>query len=118
MAERLDKPLAWLHGEIKTPPFSKEARIEAGVLLRRIQQGESLALPYSRPMASIGKRCHERRVTDKEHEWRIVYRVDVDAIVIGDVFEKKTKKTPRNVIERCQRRLEAYDRAVREGKRR
>jgi len=104
VAERLDKPLAWLHGEIKTPPFSKEARIEAGVL--------------ARPMASIGKRCHELRVTDKEHEWRIVYRVDVDAIVIGDVFEKKTKKTPRNVIERCQRRLEAYDRAVREGKRR
>ena len=77
-----------------------------------------VALPHSRPMASIGKRCHELRVTDKEHEWRIVYRVDVDAIVIGDVFEKKTKKTPRNVIERCQRRLEAYDRAVREGKRR
>ena len=101
VAERRDKPLAWVHGEIKTPPFSKEARIEAGVLLRRIQQGESLALPYSRPMASIGKRCHELRVTDKEHEWR-----------------KKTKKTPRNVIERCQRRLEAYDRAVREGKKR
>jgi len=42
----------------------------------------------------------------------------VDAIVIGDVFEKKTKKIPRNVTERCQRRLEAYDRAVREGKKR
>jgi len=26
---RADKPLAWLHGEIKTPPFSAEARIEA-----------------------------------------------------------------------------------------
>jgi len=118
VVERLDKPLAWLHVEIKTPPFSKEARIEAGVLLRRIQRGESLALPHSRPMASIGKRCHELRVTDKEHEWRIVYRVDVDAIVIGDVFEKKTQNAPRNVMERCRRRLEAYDRAVREGKKR
>lgn len=118
MARRRDKPLAWLHGEIKTPPFSKEVRIEAGVLLRRLQEGESLSQPHSRPMPSIGKRCHELRVTDKEREWRIVYRVDADAIVIGDVFEKKTAKTPRNVIERCQRRLEVYDRVVREGKKR
>ena len=37
---RADKPLAWLHGEIKTPPFSADARLEAGVLLRRLQRGE------------------------------------------------------------------------------
>jgi phage-related protein len=109
-----DKPLAWLHGEIKTPPFSKEARLEVGALLRRLQQGESLGLPHSRPMPSIGRRCHELRVTDKGHEWRIVYRVDPDAIVIGDVFAKKTRMTPREVIDRCQRRLEVYDRAARE----
>ena len=85
----MDKPLAWLHGEIKTPPFSREARIEAGVLLRRIQQGEALGLPHSRPMFSIGRGCHELRVTDKGHEWRIIYRVAVDAIVIGDVFARR-----------------------------
>jgi len=27
-----DKPLVWLHGEVKTPPFSKSARLEAGFL--------------------------------------------------------------------------------------
>lgn len=116
MAEERDKPLAWLHGEIKTPPFSKEARIETGALLRRLQQGESLGLPHSRPMPSIGRGCHELRVTDKGQEWRIVYRVDQDAILIGEVFAKKTRKTPRDVIERCQRRLQAYDRATRERK--
>ena len=67
---RVDKPLAWLHGEIRTPPFSTEARIEAGILLRRLQQGESLGLPHSRPMPSIGRGCHELRVTDRGHEWR------------------------------------------------
>ncbi len=118
VARRRDKSLAWLHGEIKTPPFANEARIEAGVLLRRLQDGEPLGLPHSRPMTSIGRRCHELRVTDKEHEWRIIYRVDADAIVIADVFEKKTTKTPRNVIQRCQRRLEMYDRVVGEGKKR
>jgi hypothetical protein len=42
-----DKPLVWLHGEVKTPPFSADARIEAGVLLRRLQRGEKLSLPHS-----------------------------------------------------------------------
>jgi hypothetical protein len=41
------KPLVWLHGEVKTPPFSAEARVEAGVLLRRLQDGESLGMPHS-----------------------------------------------------------------------
>ena len=59
-----DKPEAWLHGETKTPPLSTGARIEAGVLLRRLQRGESLSLPESRPMPSIGPRCHELRIDD------------------------------------------------------
>src|SRR3954454_16908173 len=68
-----DKPLFWLHGEIKTPPFSAEARIETGVLLRRLQRGELISLPHSRPMPSIGRRCHELRVLDRDESWRIVY---------------------------------------------
>jgi len=31
---KADKPLVWLHGAVRTPPFSVHARIEAGVLLR------------------------------------------------------------------------------------
>jgi len=76
-----EKPLVWLHGQIKTPPFSQEARIEAGYLLGRLQQGENLRLPQSRLMPSIGRRCHELRVPDKGRDWRIVYRIDADAIV-------------------------------------
>ena len=104
-----DKPLVWLHGEIKTPPFSGEARIEAGCLLRRLQGGESLGLPHSRPMPVIGPRCHELRVMDKGAQWRIMYRLDADAIVVADVFAKKTRDTPQQVIETCRRRLRAYD---------
>jgi len=37
-----DKPLVWLSGEVKTPPFSSAARLEAGTLLRRLQGGEQL----------------------------------------------------------------------------
>ena len=104
-----EKPLVWLHGEIKTPPFSKEARVEAGFLLGRLQQGESLGLPHSRPMPSIGSRCHELRVPDKHQSWRIVYRTDADAIVILEVFAKKTRTTPKAVIATCQERLRRYD---------
>ncbi|MBA4063715.1 MAG: transposase [Isosphaera sp.] len=106
------KPLVWLHGEVKSPPFSKEARIEAGTLLRRLQEGESLGMPHSRPMPGIGKRCHELRVRDENRNWRIVYRLDDDAIVIADVFAKTAQQTPQKVIKVCQRRLAKYDEAA------
>ena len=104
-----DNPLAWLHGEIKTPPFSKSARLEAGFLLRRLQSGEKLSLPWSRPMPSIGSRCHELRINDESVIWRIIYRIDTDAIVILDVFQKQTQRTPQNVLERCKKRIQTYD---------
>ena len=104
-----DKPLVWLHGEIKTPPLSPEARVEAGYLLRKLQRGDPLGLPHSRPMASIGTRCHELRINDKNRTWRIVYRIDADAIVIGDVFEKRTRATLDHVIDTCRKRLRQYD---------
>jgi phage-related protein len=68
----MEKPLAWLRGEIKTPPFSAVARIESGYLLRRLQQGEKLGLPHSRPMPTIAPGCHELRVRDQDHVWRII----------------------------------------------
>jgi phage-related protein len=104
-----EKPLVWLHGHIKTPPFSEEARIEAGYLLGRLQQGESLGLPHSRPMPSIGRRCHELRIPDKNHTWRIVFRTDLDAIVILEVFAKATRETPQSVIDTCKQRLRQYN---------
>jgi len=109
VSEGSDKPLVWLHGEVKTPPFSKDARLEAGFLLRRLQRGEMLYLPHSRPMPSIGSSCHELRIVDREQTWRIIYRIDPDAIVIAEVFSKKTRKTPSDVIERCKERLRRYD---------
>jgi hypothetical protein len=45
---KMDKRVIWLQAEIKTPPFSKKARIEAGFLIRRLQEGDKLSLPHSR----------------------------------------------------------------------
>ncbi len=110
------KPLVWLHGEIKTPPFSKEARIEAGTLLRRLQERELLEPPHSRPMPDIGPRCHELRVRDENRNWRIVYRLDADALVIAEVFCKTTRQTPKHVVDNCQRRLGLYEEAKKQRK--
>ena len=80
-----------------------------GLLLRQLQDGEMLAMPHSRPMPSIGSRCHELRVNDERNTWRLVYRIDADAGLILEVFAKKTKETPQHVIMDCQRRVKVYD---------
>jgi phage-related protein len=112
MADVPDKPLVWLKGEVKTPPFGNQARLEAGLLLRRLQQGQGLSLPHSRPMPAIGRRCHELRIGDHDQTWRIVYHVAPDAVVILAVFSKKTEATPVQIIEVCRKRLAAYLQAI------
>src|SRR5262249_48427928 len=86
------KPLIWLDGEIKTPPFTPEGRQEAGTLLRLLQEGEKLGMPHAEPLPIIGRRCGALRVRDAEHSWRIMYRADVDAVVVLMVYSKKTRK--------------------------
>jgi len=103
------KPLIILSGEIKTPPFSREARMEAGFLLGILQRGGRLELPHARPMPDIGQRCLELRVKDKSAEWRIFCRTDVDAILMIHVLAKKTRTTPNAIIALCKKRLEAYE---------
>jgi phage-related protein len=105
------KPLVWLGGELKTPPLSPSARIEAGFLLRKLQAGETIPMPHSRPMPVIGARCHELRIQDETKTWRLIYRVDRDAVVILEVFAKTTQTTPKQAIDVSQDRLKRYDEA-------
>src|SRR5204863_9719520 len=70
---------------------------------------ERLSLPHSRPMPSVGRHCHELRVTHAGESWRLIYRIDADAIVILEVFAKKTARTPREVVHVCRQRLKRYD---------
>ena len=103
-----EKPLLWLEGEIKTPPFSREARIEAGVLLGRLQRGDVPEFPHARPMPIIGARCLELRVKDQNVEWRVMVHLAPDAVVVLEVFAKKSARTPHTVISASRRRLAAY----------
>jgi phage-related protein len=108
-----DKPVIWLRGAIATPPLGREARIEAGFLMRRLQRGDALSFPHSRPMPDIGSGCHELRVLDTGANWRIIYHLAPDAVVVLDVFAKKTVTTPKTVIAECRKRLAEYRRVTR-----
>lgn len=112
------KPVVWLHGEFKTPPFTPEGRQEAGMLLRLLQEGERLGMPQAEPLPDVGPRCGALRVRDAEHNWRIMYRIDSDAVLVVEVYPKKTRKIPDAVIERCKQRLRQYDTAVKAAKKR
>ena len=74
--------------------FSLAARLEAGFLLRQLQAGAKLSLPHSRPMPAVGPRCHELRVPDEQVTWRIIYRLDPDAVILADAFAKKRRPHP------------------------
>ena len=110
--EPMWKPLVWLHGEVKTPPFTPKGRQEAGMLLRLLQRGECLGMPQSEPLMDVCPTCGALRVRDAEHNWRIMFRVDPDAVLVLEVYAKKTRTIPRAVIDRCKQRVKAYDEAV------
>lgn len=60
-------------------------------------------------MNDIGAHVHELRVNDTNQTWRVIYRIDDDAIVVVEIFSKKTPETPPEVINLSQNRLKAYD---------
>src|SRR4051812_28260607 len=105
------KRVWWLHEQIVVPPFTKAGAMEAGTLLRLLQEGESLEFPAARPMPGIGPGCGELRVRDEEHNWRIIDRADPDAVVVVEIFQKKTRQTPKAVIDLCKKRFREYDEA-------
>jgi phage-related protein len=73
-------------------------------------------MPQSRPMPSIAARCHEPGINDEGRTWRLMYRIDTDAIPILAVFAKKTEKTPDEIIRTSRKRLKDYDDADRKAK--
>jgi phage-related protein len=103
------KPLVWLSGEVKTrsqqltrlhSTFSREGWL---------QEGQVLSMPHAEPLPTVGPRCGALRVRDAGQNWRIMYRIDKDAVVILEVYGKKTQKIPDEVIDRCKDRLKKYD---------
>ena len=86
-------------------------------MLRRLQKGELIGLPQSHPMSNVGASCHELRIVDGKLNWRIMYHIAADAVVILDVFKKQTEATPNSIVAACQRRLADFMRLTKKKKR-
>ncbi len=97
--------------KLRLRPFQHQLGLRQGCCYggyRREKLSRCLSLDLCLASALIAMSC---LLDDSEadKQWRIVYRIDPDAIVIADVFQKTTQKTPKRVIENCQRRLKLYD---------
>ena len=73
-------------------------------------------MPHAETLPSVGARCGALRVRDAGQNWRIMYRLDKDAVVILEVYGKKTRKIPDEVIDRCKDRLKTLDAIVKSTK--
>jgi len=86
--------------------FSKEARKELGSALLKLQLGEGLGMPISRPMPMVANGVHEMRIRDSAGIYRVFYCLKTtDAILVFHAFTKKTQETPRSEIELGRKRL-------------
>ena len=106
------KDFVTLTARLTSPPMPNDIRREAGYYIRCLQEGEKLSMPISRPMPSIGTHCHELRISNTNTEWRFIYRIDKDAIILACNFKKVTRTTPKRRIKESQQRLKAYDKAI------
>lgn len=104
------KELVWAPGAeyISTPPMPIAVRRRAGYLLRMVQDGHSIGMPESRPMPSVGAGCHELRLSANRTEWRVIFYLDADVVLVLGVFKKATRRTPRQLIETFARRLRLF----------
>jgi len=88
--------------------FPKAARAELGWLIERLQAGDTLVEPLSKPMTSVGKGCHELRYKDETGAYRTFYYLKHEkGILIFHAFKKKTQKTPKKEIETGKQRLKS-----------
>lgn len=75
--------------------LSDETRAEILTLLRRLENGEVLAMPQSRSMSSIAHGLHEIRVRDREGQVRVFYYTKIkDTIYLIHALRKKSRVIP------------------------
>ncbi len=74
--------------------------------LFRLQLGEQIALPVSRPMPMVSAGVSELRVTGADGIFRVFYcLVSQRDVLVFHAFVKKTRRTPPLEIELARKRL-------------
>lgn len=91
--------------------FPDEVRGDLADALARLDAGQTLRMPLSRPMPSIGPGAHELRLKDRAAAYRVVYAVVRGGIIhVIHGFKKKTPATARSNIEIARKRLKEVSR--------
>lgn len=86
--------------------FPEAVRGDLADALARLDAGQSLALPLSRPMPSIGNGVHELRLKDRSGAYRVVYALPGGGVVyVLHAFQKKRQATPQKNLDLARKRL-------------
>ena len=94
--------------EIRELP--EEIRGDLADALAQLDAGETLSMPLSRPMPSMGPGVHELRLKDRTGGYRVIYAiVTAGSIYVVHGFKKTTRATPRRNIEIAMRRFKEVD---------
>jgi phage-related protein len=99
--------------------FPVEAREDLADALARLEEGQSLSMPLSRSVPSIGAGAYELRLKDRSGAYRVVYALIVHGTVhVFHAFKKTTRSTPRRNMDLARRRLgELRERLAKEKRR-
>lgn len=87
--------------------FPREVRDKVGRYLYELQLGESLSMPHSRPMPSVGAGVSELRVSGADGAYRTFYlAARREGVLVFHAFVKKSQKPPKSEIELAKKRLQ------------
>jgi phage-related protein len=86
--------------------FPKEARNRLGRGLFRLQMGEQISMPNSRPMPAVAGGVSELRVKAADGTYRaFYYTASSRGVLVFHAFVKKTQRTPPLELELARKRL-------------
>lgn len=86
--------------------FPEGVKKDLGYLIHRLQKGDVLTAPYSKPMKSVEVGANELRVKDASGAYRVFYYLKTQkGILIFHAFVKKSQKTPKKEIDQGQKNL-------------
>jgi len=109
--QRALEPVQRGRGQTGEPTAAERVTANVRRLERLARFRLAVRLPDGRwrvPTDLVAQLEAREKTHPQKKEWRIVYYVGRDAIVILEVFAKTTRATPRSVIDNCTHRLARY----------
>jgi phage-related protein len=86
--------------------WPEEVREDLADTIARLERGQMLSMPLSRPMPSIGAGVHELRFKDRSGIYRVIYFLAGGGTIwFLHAFQKKTQKTSPHDIDVAKERL-------------